>query len=124
MIPKHLLTSLLILTALAAANAEDMSKGAYGPVYARRLLASWDKDSNGSIEKAEFQQWRLYGRSDANRDDSLSLEELSKVTVPTLASKGEQKLNVLYKKTAEEDLYLDLYYPEKRSASKLCAPGN
>lgn len=119
MIPKHLFTSLLIFTALAAANAEDMSKGAYGPVYARRLLASWDKDSNGSIEKAEFQQWRLYSRSDANRDDSLSLEELSKVTVPTLASKGEQKLNVLYKKTAEEDLYLDLYYPEKRSASKL-----
>ena len=119
MIPKHLLIHLPLLIAFAAANAEDLSKGAYGPVFARRLLASWDKDNNGSIEKAEFQQWRLYARSDANRDDSLSLDELSKVIIPTLDSKGAQKLNVLYKKTAEEDLYLDLYYPEKRSASKL-----
>ncbi|MFN7562645.1 MAG: alpha/beta hydrolase fold domain-containing protein [Prosthecobacter sp.] len=118
MIPKRRIIHLLLL-ALTATHAEDLSKGAYGPVFARRLLASWDKDNNGSIEKAEFQQWRLYGRSDMNRNDSLSLEELSKVTVPTLSSKGEQKLNLLYKKTAEEDLYLDLYYPEKRSTTKL-----
>jgi acetyl esterase/lipase len=119
MIPNHFIIHLLLLLAFTAAHAEDLSKGAYGPVYARRLLATWDKDNNGSIEKAEFQQWRLYARSDTNRDDSLSPDELSKVTAPTLPSKGEQKLNVLYKKTAEEDLYLDLYYPEKRSATKL-----
>lgn len=105
---------------LPTARGEDVSSGAYAPVYARRLLASWDKDDNGSIEKAEMdRQWRSMGRWDTNRDDSLSVEELTKATIPYLPAKGAQKLNVLYKKTAEEDLYLDLYYPEKPAASKL-----
>lgn len=110
----------LIVAAALPSHAEDQSGGAYGLVFARRLISTFDENANGSLEKAELlQQWRLYGPADSNKDDSLSLEELSNAAIPHLQSQGKQMLNILYKKTAEEDLYLDLYYPQKRSSGRL-----
>lgn len=114
-----IIASLMILSARTS-QAEDMSTGAYAPVYAKRLLTAGDRNGNGLLEKSEAdRQWRVLGQLDMNHDDSLSLAELTKATIPYLPSKGEQKLNVRYKKTAEEDLYLDLYFPAKRPSAKV-----
>lgn len=45
--------------------------------------------------------------------------ELTPVPSSYLTSDGEQKRNILYKPTDEEDLYLDLYYPTSRPSNKL-----
>lgn len=112
--------TLCALLSSPSIRAEDLSHGAYGVVYAKRLIATWDKNGDGALSMAELaQQWRLHGRGDTNRDQSLSLDELAKSAISYLPSQGKQKLNILYKKTAEEDLYLDLYYPEKRGPGKL-----
>lgn len=104
----------------AGPEVTDVSSGGYAQVHARRLIASRDKDGNGTIEKAELdRQWRSLGRWDADKDESLSLAELVKSEIPYLDSRGAQQRNILYKRTTEEDLYLDLYYPEERGASKL-----
>jgi acetyl esterase/lipase len=42
----------------------------------------------------------------------------SKIKIPHLETKGEKKLNIKYKTTSEEDLYLDIYYPEKQADNK------
>ncbi|MCX6854535.1 MAG: alpha/beta hydrolase [Verrucomicrobia bacterium] len=54
-----------------------------------------------------------------DHDDAISLEELTKAPISYLPTEGEQKLNVLYKKAPEEDLYLDLYYPTTKQSTKL-----
>lgn len=48
----------------------------------------------------------------------LTLEELRKADIKYLETGGERKLNILYKQTPEEDLYLDLYYPTGKRDAK------
>ncbi len=110
---------LLMLCAPRMVHAEDLSGGRYAQVYAKRILLRSDSNANGSIERSEADKlWPTLAKLDVDHDDILSLEELKKATVPYLSSEGEQKRNVLYKKTAEEDLYLDLYYPRSKPYGK------
>eukprot|EP01093_Parvamoeba_rugata_P000957 TRINITY_DN1115_c0_g4_i1.p1 TRINITY_DN1115_c0_g4~~TRINITY_DN1115_c0_g4_i1.p1 ORF type:complete len:324 (+),score=39.59 TRINITY_DN1115_c0_g4_i1:1-972(+) len=52
-------------------------------------------------------------RDSSNGDALVSFEEFSaKKQIPYLKTEGKRKLNVLYKVTEEEDLYLDIYYPK------------
>lgn len=91
----------------------------YEEVYADRILTQADKDKDGSIEKSENPNvWKKYHALDTDGDDVLTIVELSKAPIKYLETGAERTLNVLYKRTAEEDLYLDLYYPTaKRGAS-------
>ena len=114
-----LITFFVILCGFAS-RAEDISDGAYAMVYAQRLLSRSDANGDGTIEKPEAGRlWRVMQGLDANHDDKLTLDELTKSPIPYLPGEGEQKLNLLYKKTPEEDLYFDLYYPKGNHSKKL-----
>ncbi|MFT5301124.1 MAG: acetyl esterase/lipase [Mariniblastus sp.] len=92
----------------------------YRAVYAKRQMSRLDKDGDGSFEKAEDEkQWRVKQRFDSDRDGVLTLPELTQAKIRYLNSPGAKKLNVLYKKTTEEDLYLDIYYPEQQGTEPL-----
>lgn len=79
---------------------------------AERLMAKIDKDGSGTFEKSESAaNWRKYRKLDTNRDDVLTVEELSYEPVAYLESTGERRLDVVYKTVGSKDLLLDLYYP-------------
>ncbi|WP_442506818.1 alpha/beta hydrolase fold domain-containing protein [Novipirellula sp. SH528] len=106
---RHHLTIVACLLLLAMSS---IARADYAGAYATRKMARTDSDGNGQIDKQEAgQQWASLKALDANGDEVLTLKELKAVKIPSLATKGEKKLNVLYKQTPEEDLYLDLYYP-------------
>lgn len=75
-----------------------------------------DMDGNGTFEKSEnAAAWRRLQKLDANRDGSISLEELLKdKRTAYLKTNGESKLDIIYKSTRQRDLRLDLYYPTNR----------
>lgn len=110
----HLFSSLII-----QAQNDDMSHGAYSKVYAQRMLDGNDKNSNGIFEKEENERgFNRLSKFDKDQNGALTFEELSKIEISYLEYGGERKLNVLYKKTPEEDLYLDIYYPKNRNNDK------
>jgi pimeloyl-ACP methyl ester carboxylesterase len=114
----HPLSALLALAVVCtgpSSHAEDVSGGKYAAVYAQRILARSDKNGNGSLETAEADQdWKSLSALDANHDGVLSLDELKLGPINYLACDGEQKRNLLYKKTPQEDLYLDIYNHDDR----------
>ena len=122
-IPSQLLAILLILSfatvgPLEQANAANDDP--YPSVYAKRQMKRLDKDGNGKFEAAEDQrQWKAKKRFDSNSDGALTLDELLKCPIRYLDCPGEKKLNVLYKSTPQEELYLDIYYPTDRAKAKL-----
>jgi len=78
-----------------------------------------DSNKNGVLEKAEINQiWRLIRKYDVDTNGELTLEEYSKFEIPYLKTNGEINLNIKYKTTKEEDLYLDIYYPTNKTANK------
>ncbi|MDF7823578.1 alpha/beta hydrolase fold domain-containing protein [Pontiellaceae bacterium B12227] len=84
----------------------------YEEVYAARVMRFADKNKSGRLEKDENpNEWKKYQALDVNRDEVLTLDELREAKIHYLETGGERKLNVLYKQTPEEDLYLDIYYP-------------
>lgn len=116
----YLVVSLLTAPLLFAQN-DDLSRGAYTEVFIQRAIGQFDGNRDGNYDQKELgDEWKKYASLDQNQDGILSPEEVQKIEINYLSSKGEQKLNVLYKKTAEEDLYLDIYYPtNRRSGEKL-----
>lgn len=79
---------------------------------AERLMTKIDEDRNGTFEKSEgAANWRRYRKLDTNRDDVLTVEELSYEPVAYLETTGERKLEVVYKTVGSKDLRFDLYYP-------------
>jgi acetyl esterase/lipase len=102
----------LLTTSLLLAQNNDQSKGAYTKVFIQRVIGQLDVNYDGNYDQKELgDEWKKYASLDQNQDGILSPEELQKIEINYLSSKGEKKLNVLYKKTAEEDLYFDIYYP-------------
>jgi len=115
--------SLILLVAttipLVAQTRNFISDYAYARVYAKRKMTQVDADGNGRFEKAEDQRhWQAMQSSDANHDDVLTLAEIEASEISYLDSPGPNKLNVLYKKTPEEDLHLDIYYPAQYHPAK------
>ena len=92
----------------------------YSALYAKREIIRLDKNMNGFIEKSESKQkWKRLSHLDSNADEKLSLLEYSNIEIPKLETKGTKKLNIVYKTTQEEDLYLDIYYPNLPTNNKL-----
>ncbi|NND95974.1 MAG: alpha/beta hydrolase [Pirellulaceae bacterium] len=111
------LTSVLTGTAFSQQNDSsetDVDRNAI--VRATRIMRKLDQNGNGTFEKNEnATAWKRYRKLDANHDQVLSIDELCKERVASLATGGEQKLNLVYKQTAQGDLLLDLYYPSANS---------
>ena len=71
-----------------------------------------DADGDGKITPTEAgQHWKRFKRHDTDGDDALSLAEFSQRKVPYLPTKGQRKLNVVYKTTPLGELRLDFYAP-------------
>jgi acetyl esterase/lipase len=97
------------------AQSEDQSNGAYREVYIKKSWQKLDKNKDGKfIEKENSRSWKHLNYLDFNKDNAISEDEFSKTKIPYLNTGGERKLNVLYKVTKEENLYLDIYYPKTR----------
>jgi acetyl esterase/lipase len=112
-------TTVCLLVFLAGSGRLFAGVKPYEDVYASRILAQTDKDKNGSLEKEESpSDWKKFQTLDVNHDEVLTLDELKKADIQYLETGGERKLNILYKQTPEEDLYLDLYYPTAKRAEK------
>lgn len=95
-------------------QTDDQSNGAYSKIYIKNAWQKLDKNKDGQFTEDENKRsWQKLKRFDANNDQQVSLEEYAnKLQVPYLNTGGKRKLNVLYKTTKEEDLYLDIYYPK------------
>jgi hypothetical protein len=116
----------LIIASLALAwgggSSLPAASTSYADVYAARLMHRLDKDRSGGFEKAERERdWARLKGLDADQNGTVSLEELKKREINYLETRGERKLNILYKETQEEDLYLDLYYPVRKRDSAILA---
>lgn len=83
---------------------------------ATRVMQKIDKDGNGTFEKSENGRlWNRYRKLDANRDNVISVEELSKEKPAYLKTSGDRKLDMVYKSVDQRKLRLDLYYPTGES---------
>ncbi|MDE3742145.1 alpha/beta hydrolase fold domain-containing protein [Maribacter polysaccharolyticus] len=88
---------------------------------AKNEFPKLDSNKNGVLEKAEINQiWRRISKYDADKNGVLTLEEFSNFEIPHLKTEGDIKLNVKYKTTKEEDLYLDIYYPSQKPKGEKC----
>ena len=97
------------------AQTEDQSNGAYREVYIKKTWERLDENKDGEFTEEDNKRiWKHLNKLlDSNGDALISFEEFStKKQVPYLKTEGKRKLNVLYKVTKEEDLYLDIYYPK------------
>ena len=103
------------------AQTDDQSNGAYRESYIKKSWKKLDKNKDGKFSKKENERsWKRFKKLDTNKNEFISKEEFREIKIPYLNHGGERKLNVLYKKTKEEDLYLDIYYPKnKKEGQKL-----
>lgn len=118
---KNVRLSTLIMTLFVIApffkgvsQKDDQSNGVYRKIY---INSTWKKlDSNKDSEFSENENkrsWKKLKRFDSNHDNLVSFDEFSnQMNIPYLDTGGKRKLNILYKVTKEEDLYLDIYYPK------------
>lgn len=110
--------TIIILTGfiftMGFSQTDDQSNGVYGKVYLNNAWAKLDTNKDGQFsEKENVRSWKKLKRFDTNKDNQISFKEYaSKFQIPYLDTEGDRKLNVLYKITKEEDLYLDIYYPK------------
>lgn len=105
---------LLLVIGLKSYGQDD-----YATVYATRLISQLDKNKNGVIDTLDLKkQWHRFEKYDLNGDGKIPLKEFVKTKIPTLETQGKKALNILYKLTPEEDLYLDVYYPEQMNPTE------
>jgi len=104
--------ALVGILASSSLMAQEVTKTDQSLVRAKRVMRQIDTNGNNTFEKGEDADvWKRYRRLDANRDGVISLEELCEESSPYLATGGERKLEVVYKKIDGKELKLDLYYP-------------
>ena len=82
-------------------------------IFSKTEFSKLDSNNNGLLDQSEITQvWRQIKKYDTDNNKALTLEEFSKYDIPYLKTEGKIALNIKYKSTPEEDLYLDIYYPE------------
>ena len=103
------------------AQTDDQSNGAYREVYINKTWERLDENKDGQFTEEDNKRiWKHLNKLlDSNKDDLISFEEFStKKQVPYLQTEGKRKLNILYKTTNEENLYLDIYYPKNKKVGQ------
>ncbi|MEH1006453.1 alpha/beta hydrolase [Winogradskyella sp. ECml5-4] len=104
---------------IGSSQTDDQSNGAYREMYIKKNWAKLDTNKDGQFSEHENKRrWKPLKRLDKNADNQVSYEEFSALQIPYLNTGGERKLNVLYKQTKEENLYLDIYYPKDRKVDQ------
>jgi len=109
-----LLITVFLLFVKGVAQSDDQSNGAYKNYYIQKTWNKLDENNDGKFtEKENVRSWKYKKKLDRNNDNVVSHQEyINNVEVAYLNIGGERKLNVLYKITKEENLYLDIYYPK------------
>jgi len=98
---------------------DDQSNGTYRKLYIKKSWQKLDKNKDGKfLEKENSRSWKYLNHLDINKDKVINKEEFYKTKIPYLNTGGERKLNVLYKETKEENLYLDIYYPKNKKVGQ------
>ncbi|MBU2939195.1 alpha/beta hydrolase [Lacinutrix sp. C3R15] len=106
-----LVSSFLLLGKLSAQVEQTSSE-----VNAKCEFLKLDSNKNNVLEITEVNQiWKLIRKHDTDNNKELTLEEFSNFEIPHLKTNGDIQLNIKYKTTKEEDLYLDIYYPTKKA---------
>ena len=110
-----LITIVLVFPFLeSCAQTDDLSKGEYRKTYLNKAWEKLDINNDGQFTESENERsWKRLKKLDTNEDNQVSFEEFSQKHLPYLNTGGERKLNVLYKVTEEQNLYLDIYYPKE-----------
>jgi len=104
---------------IGLAQTDDQSNGAYREMYIKKKWDKLDTNKDGQFSEHENnRKWKPLKRLDKNADNQVSYEEFSTLQIPYLNTGGERKLNILYKETKEENLYLDIYYPKDRKVDQ------
>lgn len=110
-------TLVLLLFTFASSSVHALeplkdSSDAYIQLKAERNLAEWDQNKDSIVKEEEIpKHWKKKKGLDTNQDGALDLSELKKSPLPYVNSAGKQLKNVLFKKTATGDVYLDFYFP-------------
>lgn len=113
---------LLLSGSIAVSSSlAQVSEVEYRETYTQRKLSYSDKNSDGVITKEEAgNAWRWeFSAVDADGNEEVDAKEIANLELIYLDTSGEKKLNVLYKITEQENLYLDIYYPEGKVDEKL-----
>ena len=118
----YVLISLLLSLSANISLAQETEADRESLARANRTMKKIDKDGNGSFEKSESKNekvWRRFAKLDTNNDEVISMDELRRLPkekIVYLETGGERKLDVVYKKVGKRKLKLDLYYPTNQSA--------
>ena len=109
-----IITFIIVPFLNVSAQSDDQSNGVYLETFAKKSWQALDPDNNLKFEeKEDSRSWKQFKNYDVNKDNVLTYEEFTNnFKIPYLNTQGKRKLNVLYKTTKEEDLYLDIYYPK------------
>ncbi|WP_206677686.1 alpha/beta hydrolase [Winogradskyella eckloniae] len=99
---------------------DDVSNGAYRTAFINKKWKELDTNKDGKfIENENKRRWKHAKILDTNNDNVVSYEEYkTNVVIPYLKTEGKRKLNILYKTTKEDSLYLDIYYPKTRKENQ------
>ncbi|WP_158973917.1 alpha/beta hydrolase fold domain-containing protein [Cellulophaga sp. L1A9] len=112
----HRVSVILVICFLCFGTLDLHSQLEASKVDSKSEFQKLDSDKTDFLERTElFQIWNQINKYDTDNDGKLSFEEFSKFEIPYLKTKGDINLNVKYKSTKEEDLYLDIYYPSKKA---------
>jgi hypothetical protein len=110
----------LFTSSFLFAQNDDQSNGTFKQVYIQRTFDKLDGNHDGSYDKIEIgDKWNKYASLDKNQDGILNSEELKDIKIDYLDSKGERKLNILYKKINFLSLFILMVADGLQGANKV-----
>lgn len=102
-----------VSSALALEPLIDSSE-IYNEQTAKQNLANLDTNKDGLYKEDENPgQWKRKKRLDANADGAIDLNEFKNASLTYVDSPGKQIRNVIFKKTPQGAVYLDIYMPDQ-----------
>lgn len=115
----HQVLTILVLNFLFLPTIVAQEIEGYIQVDSKTEFQKLDGNANGELEVTEvFQIWKQLRKYDTDKNKKIDFEEFSKFKIPYLKTKGKKNLNIKYKTTEAEDLYLDIYYPSQNTEAK------
>lgn len=113
----HLFALLMVTNVSALEPLKDSTELAM-TISSKRTIEEADKNKDGRIQKEEDERlWRRKARYDKDGDGRLDLEEFKQIPDPQVDSPGKKLLNVIFKRTPQGPVFLDLYFPEQRGST-------